>query len=432
MKFLNDKSFMLNISILTGSRLVGAFATFLSSLLIARYFGSDILGQYSIFLALASVLAVVAAGGFPAIAAVFTTSFVSKNKYAEFKGFINTATTQTVFFGSFIVLGFFFYNLLVDDRPFIYALGISIILGTIIWTSFLCNFYGLILVGLEKQTHGLLPEILLKPILFFIIMIAVALLGISIDTFSLVAILAFVFVIVTLILRRSFLKFTTDLLPSNANYDNKAQWRQAAYPWILTTIIWDFFVELHILMAGFLATPAEVAILHIAFRFRMLASFGMRSVYMVFMPKIIAANAKGDETEIYALLSKLNKISLLYAVATIIFFAIFGSFLLGIFGEEFKQGWVLLMTVLSTIIIRAVMGPSNIILSMKGFQKTSAVVMSGCLCISILMVYFLYPILGLLGIAIAYSVSNFVASVTLWWCGVKFSKINSSILYFKL
>ncbi|MCJ8323026.1 MAG: hypothetical protein HRU29_03005 [Rhizobiales bacterium] len=432
MKFLNDKTFMLKISILTGGRLLGAFATFLSSLLIARYFGSDILGQYSIFLALASVLAVIAAGGFPSIATVFTTSFISKNKYAEFKGFINIATTQTIFFGSIIVLGFFFYNLFVDDRPFIYALGISIILATIIWTSFLCNFYGLILVGLEKQTHGLLPEILFKPILFFTIMIAVALLGISIDTFSLLAILAFVFVITTLILQRSFLKFTADLLPSHANYDHKTQWRHAAYPWILTTIIWDFFVELHILMAGFLASSAEVAILHIAFRFRMLASFGMRSVYMLYMPKIIAANAKGDETEIYTLLSKLNRISILYAVATIMFFAIFGNFLLSIFGEEFIRGWALLMTVLSTILIRAIMGPSNMILSMKGFQKTSAVVMVGCLCISIIMVYFLYPILGLLGIAIAYAVSNFVASVTLWGCAIKFTKINSSILTFKL
>lgn len=428
MKLLNNKMFILKITTLTASRLFGALATFASSLIIARYIGIDILGQYSFFLAMASLLSVFAAGGFPSIATVYTATYVSKNQLAKLKGFIKSGKTQTKLLSCLIVITFFLYNFLYDDRSLPYSVGISIILGIIIWATFVCSFYGLILVGLEKQIQGLLPETLFRPILLFAFISCVSILGISIDVFYLLVMLCVVMIFTTLILNYIFLKHTPKLKMVTENTTDKSTWRNAAYPWIITTIVWDFFIELHILMAGFFASSVDVAILHVAFRFRVLAGFGMRSLYMLFIPKIIAANAKSDEKEIYALLQKLNKISVQYTIGVLIFFSIFGSFLLSIFGEEFKTGWVLLMIVSSTILIRAVMGPSNIILSMNGFQKTSAIVMFVCLCISVSIVYVLYPWVGLLGIGIAYAVSNLIASITLWWCAKKFTKIDSSIL----
>lgn len=61
-----------------------------------------------------------------------------------------------------------------------------------------------------------------------------------------------------------------------------SRWRHAAYPWLLTIFASDLFIEFHILLTGYMAAASEVAVLHVAFRFRVLAAFGMRSIYTFF------------------------------------------------------------------------------------------------------------------------------------------------------
>ena len=46
-----------------------------------------------------------------------------------------------------------------------------------------------------------------------------------------------------------------------------------------------------------LAAPAEVAVLHICFRLRVLAAFGLRALYALVLPDIFASHERGDQVE---------------------------------------------------------------------------------------------------------------------------------------
>jgi len=64
---------------------------------------------------------------------------------------------------------------------------------------------------------------------------------------------------------------------------------------------------------------------------------------------------------------------------------------------------------------------------MNGYQMSSAIVMLGCLALSLGTPYFLFAKMGLLGIAISYAMANFVGSVILWLRAKQVTSIDCSI-----
>lgn len=424
MKRLVSEKLFARLSVLTGGRLLGAFAAFLSSLLIARYLGGEVLGTFSVYMAVVAVLSVLAAGGFPAVATIFSAEYSAKNQDAHLRGFSQAGIRQAYFGGALCFLAaaavLFFWGP-TGGVQFIWT---ALFIGFATVALALTNLKGALLVGLERQAEGLLPDTLVKPVAFFLFVAVSLLAGFSLGTTGLLAgfaaSIAIAFLVAAYRLRKS------DFM-SVAPQNDLPRWRKAAYPWIVTSLVWDLFIELHIIVAGFFVAPLEIAILHVVFRFRVLAGYGMRSLYVLLLPTIISAHATNDELEFRSQIWKLNLLSFVYSCGVILFFAVAGPYLLGLFGQEFVSGWVLLMVVLSTIFVRAIFGPAPAILSMKGHQKSSAMVMLGCLCLSLAGSVLLYPSLGLLGIALSYAVSNLVASVALWLCCKALTGIDCSL-----
>ncbi len=191
--------------------------------------------------------------------------------------------------------------------------------------------------------------------------------------------------------------------------------------------MWDLFIEVHIILAGVLASAAEVAVLHVAFRFRVLAGFGMRSLYALYLPTIVTLNTQKNNAELLLQLNKVNRLAFAYACAVMLLFMLTGSLLMGLFGAEFEQGWVLLLVVSSTLLVRAVFGPAPSILAMQGHQKISAVVMVICLGLSVGGSFLLYPAAGILGIALSYALANLIGSVALWVLARNLTGINCAL-----
>jgi O-antigen/teichoic acid export membrane protein len=418
------KNLFSRLSVLAGGRLLGAFAAFLSSLLIARYLGGEVLGTFSVFMAIIGVLSVIAAGGFPAVATIFSAEYSAKNQGAQLRGFFQVGTKQAYLGGAlcFLAVAAFLFSWFPSGG--VQSVWTALFIGFAIVALALTNLKGALLVGLERQAEGLLPDTLVKPVAFFLFVAVSLVAGYSLGTTGLLAgfaaSIAVAFLVATYRLRKSSFM-------SSAPENDLPRWRRAAYPWIVTSLAWDLFIELHIIVAGFFVAPLEIAVLHVVFRFRVLAGYGMRSLYALLLPTIISAHATNDDLEFGSQIRKLNLLSFVYSCGVILFFAVAGPYLLGLFGQDFASGWPLLMVVLSTVCVRAVFGPAPAILAMKGHQKSSAIVMLGCLCLSLAGSVLLYPILGLLGIALSYAISNLVASVTLWLCCRALTGIDCSL-----
>lgn len=414
----------LKFSILTGARLLGAFFAFASNLLIARYLGAQMLGQYSLLLSIAMIFAVVASLGFPGIGTIYSARYLAKKQWGLIKGFQRTGIKLTFIASIFFGVTAAFYYLYWYKTLTSQTLILSFLIANFILSTALLNLNTSILVGLNRQIAALLPETLLKPILFIISSVAVFAFGYTISIeilFANITLATYFALIVTFISFgqiKPFKTVTHQNLPNN-------RWLKAAYPWVVTSIIWNLFIELHIILASFLFAPAQVGILHIVFRLRMLAGFGMRALYMLFIPKIVTAHSQNKPDDMHLNIRHLNLLTITYALACLIGFGLLGKLILNLFGDGFITGYFALLVVTSTMLFRAIMGPAGDVLSMHHYQKTSAIVMAFALITSIGLSLMLYQDFGLLGIAIAYTMANMLAAVILWFIALKKTGINT-------
>lgn len=412
---MNTPSLLQRFFSLAGARLVGAFFMFLSNLLIARYWGADALGLVSIILAQAAVLSVIAGAGFSGIATVFSARYESRSQKKALSQFTTTALTQAVN-GNLILLipSFLYFQFLFNDSSIstetlvLLTFGISLALSLI-------YFQSATLVGVHHPVKALMPETLLKPLLLLLGIGGIIIWngqpnldGLLIAIFLSTAIPAWYL--------WQVIRETIPNIKARAKQSLKRVrvWKQQAAPWVLTTLAWDFFIELNLLLAGVLATTREVAILHVCFRFRMLAGYGIRTLYALLIPQIIKDLSRQKDEGVYQKMKKLNLLSSLYALLILGAFILLGQMLLGLFGEEFISADRLLIIVSLTMLIRAFFGPANSLLSYNGYQRTPAVVMLICVVISLAGGGLSYSYIGLEGFAWAYTLSNLIGSCALW------------------
>ena len=414
-------------SVLTIARLVGAVAVFATNVIIARHFGGEALGLFALFVATVSVVAVILPAGFSAVGPILASEYAAKRQHGLLAGFVASArrmvcVTSGLLAAAVLALVGFTPDLLEQDYIWI-AIFVCISAPGLA----LINLDGGVLAGINRQVHGLLPDTFAKPVFVLtgVCAVSVAVAGANVHPHILMAIFAasvWMTAIVTNILwhRAS----ATD--DCSVEYD-RTRWRETAYPWIVISLLWDFVIELHLMLAGFLAAPAQVAVLHVCFRCRALAGFGMRSIYALLLPEILSGDAKGDTRATQAGIVKANALALAYSIVVMAGFAIMGKFILSIFGAAFTDGLPVLLLVSSVMVVRAMFGPAPAILTAKGHQFAMMAILAGSMALSVLLMILLYPVFGIIGIAIAYCTMSAVCSVLLWLHARRKTGIDCSI-----
>ncbi|MDJ0612929.1 MAG: hypothetical protein QNJ29_04580 [Rhizobiaceae bacterium] len=409
------------------ARIVGAGSLFAINWLIVRYLGLDALAKFAIFVSLVSILATVASRGFPAIAPIFVAEYVAKDQPELFRGFVQTAVRQsgvllTLFaVGSAVIYAGFpngFHNLPVWMAPALLAsAGATALLG----------LNGAVLVGMKKQVAGLLPDTLVRPTLFLLLSFFFLSSGIVVDVSGILWLLTLsLWLTLGFVLVRDR-RLHQDLRSAHLKTD-EAKWKKASLPWMGISLLWDFMIDVVLLLTSLLAGSVEIAILHICFRYRVLAGFGMRTIHMLMMPEIAGGAATGNKKEVVRKLSQLNIASLVYSIAVMTGFAILGDWLLGIFSINISIGMPVLLIVSATMIIRSLFGPAPLILAIHQLHTATLWVSLVGLLVAIAFVISTFGTLGILAAAIGYTGANLIISAVLWYVAMKKTGIDCSIL----
>lgn len=406
-------SVLARFSTLFGGRIGGAVAMFLINLIIARHFGAEALGIFAVFVAAVGIVCVCLPVGFNGVATLFAAEYASTDRRGALNGYIRTAARYG---GSMALamagLGAVLVFAVPDRLP---PNGAAFV--TLVWLTAVAiaamGMLGALLVGLKKQVAGMLPETFLRPGLLLACVVLAVVFGWT-DGIDLVLLFyagtAWVALAVAGVLAFGVLRETLDTPPVYQT----VRWRKAAYPWMAISLSWDFLVDVLILLAGLLAGSAEVALLHVCFRFRILVGYAMRSIIMLWIPDIAAAKAQNDLEAMTRRLAEANVLSVAFSIAVLGGFALLGPLLLGLFGEELAHGVPVLLAASTTLFLRAVFGPAPSILALYDLHNRTAALMIGGLVLALVLAATLYPVFGVLGIAIAYSASNGVVSFLLW------------------
>jgi O-antigen/teichoic acid export membrane protein len=181
---------------------------------------------------------------------------------------------------------------------------------------------------------------------------------------------------------------------------NTQLWQSARPNWVITlmsqTLQW--FAPI---MIGIWLLAEDVAYFSVAQRIAMLTSFILMAINLVVAPKFAAFKAAGDIDNIRKTALFSVRLLLISAFPIISFMLIFPSFLMGLFGNDFKQGTLLLQILVLGQAVNVITGSVGYLLMMSGNERDMRFVTIFSGVTVILLTCILTPLYGSVGAAVA-------------------------------
>lgn len=279
------------------------------------------------------------------------------------------------------------------------------------------NLRGAALQGLRRVVLGQLPEFVLRPGLFLILLFAVVgWMGGGFSSAQAMALHAFAagtaFIIGAYLLwryRPSQLK--TEPVPV---YETR-RWVTAALPMALTAGMQQINKSTDIIMLGFFVAPEDVGAYRVAVQGALFVVFGLQVVAMFIAPYLAGLHASGDLIRLQRLVTLGARIAFLTSLPAVLIFAIWGDTVIRLFfGAGYSAAHVPLVILGFGQLINAFFGHVGILLTMTGYERDTTRGVAIAAVLNISLNYALIPLMGLNGAAIASAAAFLVWNLLLW------------------
>jgi O-antigen/teichoic acid export membrane protein len=215
--------------------------------------------------------------------------------------------------------------------------------------------------------------------------------------------------------------FISRFLRDNAEGDDDTKpmslWRiyVESQPMFFTNVMQLIIVYTDVLMLGAMRSEAEVGVYSVDVRLALLTAFILTSINAVLAPKLSTLFHAEKTRELIDLARKSTALIFWATVPILLVLVVLGYWILQLFGEVFTDGYSALVLLAIGRFIAAAAGPVGYFLSMTGRAKSmrNIVIFSGSL--NIVLNYLLIPKFGINGAAAASMVSiaanNVVATI---------------------
>ena len=167
------------------------------------------------------------------------------------------------------------------------------------------------------------------------------------------------------------------------------------------------------IVQGTLSSAEQVGIYGVAFKLSMFASIALMSINSIASPKFSEMYAENNFEGLKKITKESSKLIFWFTIPLVIFFFLFPSFFLGIFGKEFIIGANAFVILSIGMLVSALSGSVGNLLQMTGNHVAFMNILFIGAIMNIVLNYFLIPLYGLTGAAVA---STF--SIIIWNLGM--------------
>ncbi|MBD8064246.1 polysaccharide biosynthesis C-terminal domain-containing protein [Devosia sp. PTR5] len=416
-------------SLIFGARLGGAGLVFLVQALIARFWGADLLGEYLIVNATVNLVAVVMPLGFQTVGTYFAAEYRARGDRRQFTAFLMRCYGHVLAALVILLIGApFLLGLIGQGNSVLAEHLVPVVL--LAFATAIVYVNSALLVGLKRPFAGFFADTLFRPL----VLIAAFFAGLGLvgptAGFSLmlwavaigyvaVSLVQFVFVVTSL----SRIDDRVAVRPA----EHSRWWRFAA-PWVLISLASDFFFDIDLLLLSHSLSREELAIFGVCTRVFSLVSFGVAAVYAVTLPDIFESEANADRPAFHRKIGEANVVATVIALALFAAVAVAGPFALMLFGPGFTAGALPLAILCLALVVRSMMGPASMVLSIhdRPWASLPAVALGlGALCVGNAV---LVPSMGLIGAALAALAAISLWSFGLWLIALRTAELDVSIL----
>jgi O-antigen/teichoic acid export membrane protein len=396
-------------SLLSAARIAGALAGFVTQVVLARALHASALGLFFSVTSMAALMSLIAAHGYPVIAARFLSRYRKQGNQQWVAAFIARSRRDATIYVTLATAGVVTFALLwpglaTEARVAVAAAAMSIpALASI-------RINGALATTLRHFALSYLPDTCIRP--FFLLFGIVLLLAIGVPltasgvTWLLTAIVSGLALAQYLVLERIM---PHDGAPASMPARLVKVWQREATPLIVVALFTFFFADVDILLVTPLLTSAETAIIGLCLKIAVLVGFVVQVAHQVVTPELADARAHKDGNAMQEALVKALSFPLAITGGATVAVLLFGEHLLTIFGPEFAGAKWPLVILMGSQLARAVFGPNIVLLTVIGAQKENAGLAIASLAVLAVTNLVLAPLYGVLGAALA------VAIATLFW-----------------
>ncbi|WP_316355169.1 lipopolysaccharide biosynthesis protein [Devosia sp.] len=415
--------------IIFAARLAGAGLIFLVQALIARLWGPELLGEYLIVIATVNLIAVVMPLGFHTVGTYFAAEYRAKGERRQFMSFMTRSYGHVVAVLVLVLLG---------GPPLLTLMGQGesglaqhfIPVALFAFATAMVYVNGALLIGLKRPFAGFFADTMFRPLIVIAAFLTTMSFAVPTEGFTamlwvvavgyvIIALVQFGFVVTSL----NRIADTVPLRPSEA-----ARWWRFALPWVLISLATDFFFDIDLLLLSHALSREELAIFGVCTRLFSLISFGVAAVYAVTMPDMFESEANADREAFKRKVGDANFVASIISVVLFGGMAAVAPLLLMLFGPSFSAGAGPLAVLCLALVVRSVMGPAALVLSIHDRPYASLPFVAAGIGSLVVCNWLLVPMFGLMGAALAALTAITIWSVSLWWMVLRTARMDVSIL----
>ncbi len=408
-KIKQDKNFH---EVLSGStisfiaKIVSIVVGLVLNLVIARYYGAEELGTYSIILSLFSVALMLSVMGINTSILRLLPEQIAQYSYNSAYSLFWKVFKIILLSTSFVAVIIYIFSEEIANNIFHkqYLFPLLTLAAFVIVFQSLGNISLASIRALKNIKLYAFFQIF-SPILQLLVLTVLTIF--FFQEFNSVYALMFSYSISGMVIFYALMKlFANKRVPSDMVYPTKTkQILQISLPMMITTAMALIVTQTDILMLGAMSTVEEVGIYAIAMKLAMLTTFILTSVNVVIAPKISELYYSGQLDELKKLIKKITRLIFFTSLPIILILILFGNYILLLFGEEFVVGYTAMVLLLLGQSISIMSGPTEFFLNMTGYQKSLNYITIFSAFLNILLNYILIPIYGLIGAAFASMIS---------------------------
>ncbi|KAA1162960.1 oligosaccharide flippase family protein [Pseudoalteromonas distincta] len=379
----------INAVIALAIRVLGAGMAFVFNLIIARQLGAEQAGYFFLSFAIAMLLSAFARLGFDNTVLRFTGA--NANNGTTVKSILSFALKYSLPVASAIAVTLYFLSPVIANSVFNkpqMANSLVFIAPAIIGLSAVT----IIAMSLQGR-HNLIASIPCQNIAHFLLCGA-AVLSFNTSTANITAL----YLSLSLGVTASFFYWIAlkSLNTAGNTVSPHDLWHSARPNWLI--VIMNQAVQWSApIIIGVYLVAEQVAYFSVAQRIAMLTTFILMAVNLVVAPKFANFNAQNDLEGIRKTALFSVRLLVLSALPIVLFMLLLPEFLMGLFGEQFKQGALILQILVLGQAINVVTGSVGFLLMMSGNERDMrfVTIISGCgVLVSVPLFTSLYGVIG--------------------------------------
>ena len=388
---------------------------YLSQFILARMMKVDQYGVYIYSKSWLSLLLLIGNLGLDAAVVRYLPQYVSRGEWGYCRGIIRRSYQIT--FPAGIILFLCASAAVLAGRAHLTEenLTVSLLIGLValpLWTAI--KLTQGILQAFKRPGFSQFLDGVLSPALLLAMLGVATALNISISaitTMSAFALSCFIVVLFGTAWMR-FRVLSLELISAEAKYITR-EWLRFAVPMLLIVGTHVIMNNTDVIMIGMMMDTSQAGIYSAAARLSSLVAVSLGFVNMAISPYIVEYFINERRVELQNFISMSVRIVALFAVPIFLLLMIFGKPALGLFGEEFKNGYLSMVILIVGQLVNALSGSVGYIMVMTGKQKQASIVFAISAALNIIMNLILIPFFGIAGAAVATAVSLILWNVLL-------------------